>query len=115
VYQHVPKMPRPEPDDPGPFSFASEERVHRILRQAGFSGIAMEARDLSLDIAIGRGLDAAVEAALNIGPASRALEGYPAEVHAAAKDSIRDALVPFVRGESVPLPASIWIVTARAS
>jgi ubiquinone/menaquinone biosynthesis C-methylase UbiE len=115
VYQHVPKMPRPEPDDPGPFAFASEERVHRILEQAGFSGVAMEPRDLSLDIAMGRGLDAAVEGALEIGPASRALDGHPADVRAAAKDSIRDALLPFVRGESVPLPASIWIVTARAS
>ena len=115
VYQHVPKMPRPEPDDPGPFAFASEERVHRILEQAGFSGVAMEPHDLSLDIAMGRGLDAAVEGALEIGPASRALDGHPADVRAAAKDSIRDALVPFVRGESVPLPASIWIVTARAS
>jgi len=115
VHQHVPKMPRPEPDDPGPFAFASEERVHRILEQAGFSGIAMEPHDLSLDIAMGRGLDAAVEGALEIGPASRALDGHPADVRAAAKDSIRDVLVPFVRGESVPLPASIWIVTARAS
>jgi len=115
VYQHVPKMPRPESDDPGPFAFASEERVHRILEQAGFSGVAMEPRDLSLDIAMGRGLDAAVEGALEIGPASRALDGHPADVRAAAKDSIRDALLPFVRGESVPLPASIWIVTARAS
>ena len=114
VYEHVPKMPRPEPEDPGPFAFASEERVHRILEQAGFSGIAMESRDLSLDIAMGRGLDAAVEGALEIGPASRALDGHPADVRAAAKGSIRDALVPFVRGDSVPLPASIWIVTARA-
>jgi SAM-dependent methyltransferase len=115
VYQHVPKMPRPEPDDPGPFAFASEDRVHRILEQAGFSDVAMEPHDLSLDIAMGRGLDAAVEGALEIGPASRALDGHPADVRAAAKDSIRDVLVPFVRGESVPLPASIWIVTARAS
>ncbi len=30
VYQHVPKLPRPEPEDPGPFAFASEDRVHRI-------------------------------------------------------------------------------------
>ena len=115
VYRHVPKMPRPEPDDPGPFSFASEDRVHRILKLAGFSGIAMEPCDLSLDIAIGRGLEAAVEGALEIGPASRALEGASVELRAAAKDSIREVLVPFVRGESVQLPASIWIVTARAS
>jgi ubiquinone/menaquinone biosynthesis C-methylase UbiE len=115
VYQHVPKLPRPEPEDPGPFAFASEERVQRILGEAGFSDIAMEPHALSLDIAIGRGLDAAVEGALQIGPASRALEGHPPEVRTAAKDSIREALVPFVRGQSVPLAGSIWIVTARAS
>jgi ubiquinone/menaquinone biosynthesis C-methylase UbiE len=115
VYQHVPKLPRPEPEDPGPFAFASEQRVQRILGEAGFSDIAMESNALSLDIAFGRGLDAAVEGALNIGPASRALEGHPEEVRAAAKASIREALVPFLRGESVPLAASIWIVTARVS
>ncbi|MGB8400667.1 MAG: SAM-dependent methyltransferase, partial [Bradyrhizobium sp.] len=65
--------------------------------------------------AIGRGLDAAVETALEIGPSSRALEGQPPEVQAAATGSIREALVPFVQGQTVPLPASIWIVTARVS
>jgi ubiquinone/menaquinone biosynthesis C-methylase UbiE len=115
VYKHVPKLPQLGPDDPGPFSFASEERVNRILGEAGFSAIAMEPRDLSLDIAIGRGLDAAVETALEIGPASRALDGHPGDVRLAATQSIREALTPFLRGQSVPLPASIWIVTASAS
>jgi ubiquinone/menaquinone biosynthesis C-methylase UbiE len=115
VYQHVPKLPQQGPEDPGPFAFASEERVNRILSEAGFSAIAMEPCNLSLDIAIGRGLDAAVETALQIGPASRALDGHPEEVRAAATRSIRETLTPFLRGDSVPLPASIWIVTARPS
>jgi hypothetical protein len=85
------------------------------LSEAGFSGIAMEPCNLALDIAVGRGLDAAVEGALEIGPAARALEGQPPEVCAAATHSIREALAPFVRGQSVPLPAAIWIVTASAS
>jgi len=114
VYKHVPKLPQLGPEDPGPFAFASEERVTRILREAGFAGIAMEAFNLSLDTAIGRGLEAAVGTALEIGPASRALEGHPPDVRAAAAQSVRDALAPFVRGESVLLSASIWIVTARA-
>ena len=42
VYKHAPKLPPQGPDDPGPFSFASEARVHRILGAAGFKGIAME-------------------------------------------------------------------------
>src|SRR6202048_1234417 len=56
VYKHVPKLPPQGPEDPGPFAFASEARVHRILGEAGFTGIAMEPCPLSLDIAIGRGL-----------------------------------------------------------
>jgi SAM-dependent methyltransferase len=115
VYKHVPKLPQLGPEDPGPFSFASEARVIGILSEAGFSGIDMARRDISLDVAIGRGLDAAVEAALEIGPASRALEGQPSDVRAAATNSIREALAPFASGQAVPLPASIWIVTASAS
>src|SRR5216684_6425441 len=115
VYKHVPKLPQLGPEDPGPFSFASEARVHRILGEAGFSGIEMEPCNLSLDIAVGRGLDAAVEAALEIGPAARAVAEQPPDVRAAAANSIREALAPFARGQAVPLAASIWIVTASAS
>jgi ubiquinone/menaquinone biosynthesis C-methylase UbiE len=115
AYKHVPKLPQLGPEDPGPFAFASEARVNRILSEAGFSGIAMERCDLSLDVGIGRGLNAAVQAALEIGPASRALEGQPSDMRAAATISIREALTPFVRGQAVMLPASIWIVTARAA
>jgi hypothetical protein len=75
----------------------------------------MEPHELALDVAIGRGLDAAVESALEIGPASRALEGQPAELREASKRSIRQALAPFAKGQSVSLPAAIWIVTASAN
>jgi ubiquinone/menaquinone biosynthesis C-methylase UbiE len=115
AYQHAPKLPQLGPEDPGPFSFASEARVRRILSEAGFSRIEMERCDLSLDVATGRGLDAALETALEIGPASRALEGQPPDIRAAAANSIREALTPFAKGQAVPLPASFWIVTASAS
>ncbi|WP_342711452.1 methyltransferase domain-containing protein [Bradyrhizobium sp. B124] len=115
VYKHVPKLPQLGPEDPGPFSFASEARVNRILGEAGFSGIAMEPCRLEFDVAIGRGIDAAVQSALEIGPASRALEGQPDDLRAAAVTSIREALTPFAKGDAVLLPGAIWIVTARAS
>ena len=115
VYKHAPRLPQQGPEDPGPFSFASEARVHRILDAAGFKDIAMEPCNLALDVAIGGGLDAAVRGALDIGPASRALEDQPAAIREAATNSIREALAPHVKGNTVPLPASIWIVTARAS
>jgi SAM-dependent methyltransferase len=115
VYKHVPKLPPQGPEDPGPFAFASEERVHRILGGAGFTGIAMEACPLSMDIAIGGGLDAAVQGALEIGPTHRALEDQPAELRDAAINSLREALAPLAKGDTVVLPGSIWIVTARAT
>jgi ubiquinone/menaquinone biosynthesis C-methylase UbiE len=115
VYKHVPRLPQQGPEDPGPFAFASEARVRRILDEAGFSGIAMEPCNLSLDVAGGKGLDAAVQGALEIGPAARALAEQPPDVVAAASDSIREALAAYLSGETVPLPASIWIVTAQVS
>jgi len=115
AYKHVPKLPPLGPEDPGPFSFASEARMHGVLGEAGFTGIAMEPCDLELDVAVGRGLDAAVRGALEIGPASRALQDQPADLRTAATNSIREALMPFAKGQSVLLRASIWIVTAAAS
>jgi SAM-dependent methyltransferase len=114
VYRHVPKLPPQEPDDPGPFAFASEARVTRILAEAGFHEVRLEPRELSLDIANGGGLEAAVQSALEIGPASRALEGHPEEVRGAARQSVREVLTPYQRGDHVALSGSIWLVTAQA-
>jgi ubiquinone/menaquinone biosynthesis C-methylase UbiE len=112
AYQHAPRLPELGPEDPGAFSFASEDRVKSVLSKAGFSSIAMQPVDLMLDIAVGRGLDTAVEGALAIGPASRALEGQPTEVRSAAVGAVRSALATHQKGESVALGAAIWIVTA---
>jgi SAM-dependent methyltransferase len=112
AYKHVPKLPEVKPEDPGPFAFASEERVHRILGEAGFMNIAMERVDLLLDIATGRGLEAAIESILAIGPTSRALDGQPPDKIAAATESIRSMLRSHLNGNSVSLGGSIWIVTA---
>jgi hypothetical protein len=53
-----------------------------------------------------------VRSALEIGPVSRAVEGQPAEVVAQVESSIRTALAARQQGETVPLGASVWIVTA---
>ena len=114
AYKHVPRLPEVGPEDPGPFSFAREDRVRRVLSEAGFSSIAMEPVDLMLDIAAGRGLDAAVNSALSIGPVSRALDGQSPDLIAAATDSIRAALASLEKGDTVMLGAAIWIATALA-
>jgi SAM-dependent methyltransferase len=110
--KHAPPLPETNPEDPGPFAFASEARVRRILSDAGFADIDLEPQDLELDIAVGRGLDTAVRAAMTIGPTSRMLDGQSEMVRAAATADIRKALAAHARGDSVPLGAAIWIVTA---
>jgi ubiquinone/menaquinone biosynthesis C-methylase UbiE len=112
AYKHVPRLPETGPEDPGPFSFASEERVRRILDAAGFASVALEAVDLPLDLAIGRGLDAAARHALEVGPVRRALEGQPPDALARVEAGLRAALAPYEKGGTVRLGASIWIVTA---
>ena len=112
AYRHVPRLPEPGPDDPGPFSFASERRVGSILERAGFSSIEFEPVDLSFDLALGQGLETAVDTALQFGPTSRALDGQPPTLRSAAA-SIRAALASYeVRG-TVPLAGALWIVSAR--
>jgi SAM-dependent methyltransferase len=111
--KHAPHLPEMGPEDPGPFAFADEARVRRIQCEAGYADIVVAPQDLDLDIAIGRGLDAAVEGALAIGPTSRILDGQSEAVRAAAAADIRAALAARMVGDSVPLGAAIWIVTAR--
>ena len=113
AYEHVPPLPRPGPEDPGPFSFASEQRVRRILAEAGFQRTEVEPRDFKLDIACGNGIEEALETAVGMGPTSRALEGQPPQVRAAVTESVRQVLQPCQRGQNVPLAAAIWLVTAR--
>jgi SAM-dependent methyltransferase len=112
AYRLVPRLPEVGPEDPGAFSFAAERRVRDILRRAGFDAIRLEPVDLSLDLAGGAGLEAALNTAAGIGPTSRALEGQSAAVQAAAMEAIRAALATQQVGDRVPLAGAIWIVTA---
>jgi len=109
----VPPLPKLGPEDPGPFSFADEARVRRILGAAGFTDIALKPVDVAFDVAAGQGLDAAVKNVTELGPTSRALQGQSAEVRAQVVAAVRAALAPFVKGQSIPLGAALWLVTAR--
>ena len=110
--KHAPRLPDIGREDPGPFAFADDARVRRILDQAGFDAIALTPVELELDIAAGRGFEAALAISLQIGAAGRALEGQSEALRAAAAAEIAAALAPHRRGMSVPLGAAIWIVEA---
>jgi len=111
----VPRMPRPGPEDPGPFSFADPSRVASILTQAGFAPPRFSKADIDFDIATGGGLQAAVRQSLLIGATSRALKDQPEELKVAAGRAIEAALQPYAQGQSVRMAAAIWVVESQVA
>jgi hypothetical protein len=101
------------PDDPGPFAFQDPERVKRILSAAGFKDVALEPVDVQSDISNGQGMAEALVNAMEIGPASRALQGAAPEARAKAEAALRTVFTPLQKDGKVLLGAGIWIVTAR--
>ena len=110
VEEHVPRPPRRDPDEPGPFAFADPIRVARILTAAGFTEPSFTPLNVELDIAAEGTFEDAVAQASGMGPASRLLADQPPEVHDAAIGSIRRALRHYASAEGVKLPAAVWLV-----
>jgi SAM-dependent methyltransferase len=109
---HAPPLPELGPEDPGPFAFADESRVRHILFDAGFLDIDIEPEEFDLDVALGQGLDSAVEITMEMGPTSRMLEDQSETTRATAAAAIRAALAACAVGDRVPLRAAVWFVTA---
>jgi hypothetical protein len=80
---------------------------------AGFQSVMLEPRDFDLDIACGGGIEEALDAAMALGPTSRALQDQSAETRAAVATSIRRALQPYQRDKQVALAGAIWLVSAN--
>ncbi|MBZ5674467.1 MAG: methyltransferase domain-containing protein [Acidobacteriia bacterium] len=112
VYEHVPRLPKPDPEEPGPFSFSDTARVTRILTAAGFTAPSFTPLDVQMDIAAGGTLEDAVSQASAMGPTKRALADQPEDIRAAAIESIRRALTPHVSPDGVKFPGAIWLVAA---
>lgn len=110
AYEHAPRLPKPDPEEPGPFSFADAARVTRVLTAAGFTPPSFTPLDITLDIAGGGELEDAVLRSSGMGPVKRALADQPEDVRAAAIDSIRRALEPYATPAGVGLPAAVWLV-----
>ncbi len=112
VYEHAPRLPKPEPEEPGPFAFADTARVTRILTAAGFTTPSFTPLNIEMDLAAGGTLENAVSQASAMGPAKRALADQPDDIRAAAVESIRRALKPYASARGVNLPGAVWLVAA---
>src|SRR2546430_11427602 len=81
-----------DPDAPGPFAFANEERLRAILSSAGFSAIDVQRFDAALFL--GATPHAAAESVIQIGPVSRFVREMGVEHLPTILDAVESALVP---------------------
>jgi SAM-dependent methyltransferase len=100
-----------DPDAPGPFAFANDERLRGILASAGFGAIEV----LRFDVALSLGATprSAAEAAAQIGPVSRFVREVGVEHLSIILDAVERSLAPFAAPDGhVSLNGSTWIVSA---
>jgi len=112
VYEHAPRLTKPDPEEPGPFAFGDTARVTRVLTAAGFTALSFTPLDIQLDIAAGGTLEDAVIQSSGMGPAKRVLKDQPDDIRTAALESIRHALTPYASPAGVQLPGAVWLVAA---
>jgi len=100
-----------DPDAPGPFAFADEERLRAILLDAGFGAINVQRFDAALSL--GATPRSAAEGAVQIGPVSRFVREVGVEHLPIILDAVERALAPLAApGGHVSLNGSTWIVAA---
>ena len=100
-----------DPNAPGPFAFADEERLRGILAAAGFD--ALDVQRVDVPLALGASPRAAAEHVLQIGPASRFVREVGVEHLPVILDAVERALGEVAAPDGqVSLNGSTWIVSA---
>lgn len=95
----------------GPFAFADPVHVRRVLSQAGFGDVSLTSLDW--DVYVGADVDDALEFFYEADGAR--LAGLLERVgYGRATEALRVALSAFAGPEGVRMPASAWLVSARA-
>ena len=103
--------PQSDPNAPGPFAFADEERLQTILSAAGFGNIELQRFDAA--IFLGPTPRSAAEGVVQLGPVARLLREVGAEHLPIVVDAIERTLAPLAAANGqVSLNGSTWIVAA---
>lgn len=106
----LPAMPAPDPNAPGQFAFASEERVLGLLWDAGWSDIAIEPVDFACSLQASMLADYVA----NMGPLGLYLAHADQAERAAIIARVLPAFDRYVDGDTVHVPAACWSIRARA-
>jgi SAM-dependent methyltransferase len=99
-----------DPNAPGPFAFADEQRLRAILSGAGFGAVHLQRFDATLSL--GATPRSAAEAAVQIGAVSRFVREVGVEHLPVILEAVERALGKFAASDGqVSLNGSTWIVS----
>lgn len=106
-------LPSPDPLAPGSFAFADKDRVHTVLKDAGWKGVTCDA--WSGDIVLpGETLEESTAFILNLGPISRLLQERDVPLEP-VRDALMEKLGRQLNSQGSPaLSGKAWIVSATA-
>lgn len=106
----LPAMPMRDPDAPGRFAFASDERVLGLLWDAGWSDIAIEPVDFDCIFPA----SALADYVANMGPLGLFLAQVEEVERARIVDRVLPAFDRYIDGDVVRVTAACWSIRARA-
>ena len=115
VRHFMPELAPPDPDAPAsPLSFASREKVEKMLADAGFVDVKLD--PFETDASMGEGsLEECTRyiVAFAGGTVGAVIRGAGEENTAAIISALQTGLAPYHKDNRVKLGASAWIVSAR--
>jgi hypothetical protein len=86
--------------------------LHGILAGAGWRELAIERHDHVM--VVGATVEEAVRASMMIGPLARAIADVGRDVRERVRERLLGALAAYAGPGGVTLPASSWLVSAKA-
>ena len=106
----LPNIPARQPDAPGQFAFADQNRVRGILEKSGWSGVDIRPVDLVCNLPEKE----LVGYFTRLGPVGRVLQEVDERTRTGVIATIRAAFHPYVKGANVRFDAACWLVGAKA-
>ena len=106
----LPNIPARQPDAPGQFAFADQNRVYRILEESGWVGIDIR----PIDVVCTFPEKELVRYLTLIGPVGRIVQEADDRTRKQVIETVRPAFEPYVHGAEVRFTAACWMVGARA-
>ena len=108
-------QPQPfDPEAPGPFAFADEQRLRSILAQAGWRHVSIEPVDFAFVTGMGaQPVEDAIQFFKRIGPTAKVIRELEEPARAEAIAKLERWLRRHRDGSLIAFPGAAWIVAAR--